>query len=157
MSDASIKNVIDNKAGPHLINIRTKLGLSQHALIIPSDVHDHFVDEKVMRQDTFVGATGGNILDEEHVGELIKCLNDSGDKKSAAALFYHAHVICIVKMRVGKEVRTDGSWDEYGTKGWEGKTEESNIYYTNSSAHSTPLLAGLVRSDRQPPFPTRRE
>ncbi|GMH94096.1 hypothetical protein TrVE_jg6193 [Triparma verrucosa] len=107
VSDASIENVIDIKAGPHLINIRTKLGLSQHALIIPSDVHDHFVDEKVMRQDTFVGATGGNILDEEHVGELIKCLNDSGDKKSAAALFYHAHVICIVKMRVGKEVWYD--------------------------------------------------
>ena len=68
--------MIDSYAGPHLTTIRTKLGLSPTALIIPSDVHDHFVDVKILSQDLFVAASGGNILDADHVENFISGLNE---------------------------------------------------------------------------------
>ena len=57
ISDQSVSDVIDRVAGRWLVEIRGKLGLSQNALIVPSDVHDHFVDNKGER-DNLRGSCG---------------------------------------------------------------------------------------------------
>ena len=87
ISDQGVEEIIDATAGRWLLEIRSKLGLSDQALIIPSDVHDHFVDHKVLKQDMFIGASGGNILDEEHITAMLNNLNENEAKLSAAALF----------------------------------------------------------------------
>jgi hypothetical protein len=100
-----IGHVIDTQCGPILRVIRQKLGLGSHALIIPSDVHDYLVDEKILRQDYFAGAAGGNVMDRAHYGEFLSLLttgSDGSDKskqktKTAATLFFREHVISIVK------------------------------------------------------------
>ena len=107
VSDDEVAAVIDEKAGGYLEKIRGKLRLSENALIIPSDVHDHFVDEKVLNQEEFVGVVGGNVLDVDHIQEIVKLLMENGDKKAGGVLFYHAHVISIVKLKAGKEVWFD--------------------------------------------------
>jgi len=101
--NSQIESVIDIDAPPILRKVRVKLGLTGDALIIPSDVNDYFVDNNMLRQDQFVGVCGGNIMDEEHMGELLKLmqcgLQQKGvsDKKVAATFFFHEHVICILK------------------------------------------------------------
>jgi hypothetical protein len=120
ISDDAIENVINNEAPPILWDVRRRLGLQQHALIVPSDVHDYLIEKKILLQDKFVGACGGNLLDPEHRGQLIDMLTNGHDhflkdsagyKKShdksspnrnnckvGAALFFHEHVISIVKL-----------------------------------------------------------
>jgi hypothetical protein len=101
-----IQKVIDQQCGPILRTIRRKLGLGGHALIIPSDVHDHLVDAKILHQEQFAGAAGGNIMDPLHYGEFLKLLSsqaEDGDQskpsngKAGATLFFREHVISIVK------------------------------------------------------------
>jgi hypothetical protein len=106
VTDATVINVIDRQCGPLLREIRGKLGLGGHALIIPSDVHDHLVDHNILSQETFVGAAGGNILDEGHMNEFLKLLQgDSAQHaKAAATLFFREHVISIVKSQHGKAI-----------------------------------------------------
>jgi hypothetical protein len=65
------------------------------------------VDHNVLKQEYFIGASGGNIFDEEHLDAMLSNLDDNGQNLSAAALFFHAHVVSIVKMRVGKETWYD--------------------------------------------------
>jgi len=101
--------VIDQMCVPLLRKIRTKLQLGDGSLIIPSDVHDHLVDAKLLFQHKFVGAAGGNILDPEHLGPVLEYLHfgcdnpkeaaktGSGHRKAAATLFFKEHVISIVK------------------------------------------------------------
>lgn len=96
ISNDRIGCIIDRECCPVLREIRKKLGLGGHALIIPSDVHDHLVDEKILHQEKFAGAAGGNILDPEHYGEFLKILIDAKGKASAT-FFYREHVISIVK------------------------------------------------------------
>jgi hypothetical protein len=110
VEDQDIVNVIDSECGPLLREIRGKLSLEGDALIIPSDVHDHLVDKKVLSQKSFVGATGGNLMDRKHLAEFLRLL-DSGEKNShsqkrtGAALFFREHVVSIVKLRGG-----NGKW-----------------------------------------------
>jgi len=106
IGDATVKNIIDSQCGPFLREIRRKLGLGGHALIIPSDVHDHLVDAKILQQDYFAGAAGGNIMDHQHYGEFLQLLTsppaENGRRsngKAAATLFFREHVISIVKFR----------------------------------------------------------
>ena len=88
ITNMAINEIIDKRAPPILRTVRSKLGLNQHALIIPSDVHDYLVDEHILPQDKFVGVCGGNILAEEHVNELVGMLvngshyNSNGDTKN---------------------------------------------------------------------------
>lgn len=98
LPDREIKHVIDNECGPLLREIRSKLGLEGHSLIIPSDVHDHLVDKHILKQEYFVGATGGNIISDEHMGEFIKLFQDK--RKAGAALFFREHVVSIIKIPV---------------------------------------------------------
>ena len=111
LSNSAIERVIDDQAPSILRAVRTKLGLAGGALIIPSDVHDYLVDRKILRQESFVGVCGGNILDQAHLGNFVNMLKNGDDsknekkdtKKNAAALFFHEHVISILKV-----VRPDG-------------------------------------------------
>lgn len=113
ISNEIVKQIMDVQCGPILRDIRRKLGLSGHALIIPSDVHDHLVDHKILHQEYFLGAAGGNVLDPNHYGEFLRLIsspatatttaatkNDStktSNGKAAATLFFREHVISIVK------------------------------------------------------------
>jgi len=116
ISDIMIENIIDNVAPSILTRVRRKLGLSGNALIIPSDVHDFLVDEKILKQEMFVGVCGGNLLDIKHVNEFLNLLENEevpesrdeekkdSSKKLGAALFFHEHVVSILKV-----VLPDGS------------------------------------------------
>jgi hypothetical protein len=106
VTDGAIVNVIDKECPPLLRDIRNKLELEGDALIIPSDVHDYLVDHKILIQEKFAGACGGNILDELHTNEFLKILSsgengNASDKKTGAALFFHEHVVSIVKCHLG--------------------------------------------------------
>ena len=102
-----INEVIDKRAPPILTTVRSKLGLNEHALIIPSDVHDHLVDEKILPQEKFVGVCGGNILDFKHWSGVIDMMvSGRGDEnaamqKSGAAVFFRDHVISLLKIPLG--------------------------------------------------------
>lgn len=110
VADEEIVAVIDRECGPLLREVRGKLGLGGDALIIPSDVHDYLVDKKLLSQEAFVGAAGGNIMDPQHLAEFLRLI-DSGEKNShinkrtGAALFFREHVVSIVKVPL-----TGGKW-----------------------------------------------
>lgn len=102
VADNQVGVIIDKQCGPILRDIRNKLGLGNHALIIPSDVHDHLVDKKILRQEDFAGAAGGNVMDPQHLGEFLKLIAVGDDGKhgqcpAGATLFFREHVISIVK------------------------------------------------------------
>jgi hypothetical protein len=101
ITDQQITSVVDRDCIPLLRSIRNKLDLGAASMIIPSDVHDHLVDHKLLYQHKFVGAAGGNIVDPEHAGELIRLLRGEPGKtsqlKAAATLFFRDHVVSIVK------------------------------------------------------------
>jgi hypothetical protein len=112
ISDFKIEQIIDEIAPSILSRVRNKLGLAPYALIIPSDVHDYLVDEKILKQEMFVGVCGGNVLDKDHVNEFLNLLENGHDsnpvddveekkdvsRKVAAALFFHEHVVSILKV-----------------------------------------------------------
>jgi hypothetical protein len=101
VTDAEVQAVIDRDCIPLLSAIRSKLGLGASSLIIPSDVHDYMVDHKLLYQHKFVGASGGNICDQNHVQEVYKMLEGEPGRtqhlKAGATLFFREHVISIVK------------------------------------------------------------
>jgi len=120
IENPDIERIIDQFCVPVLSQIREKFGLCKYALIIPSDVHDFLLDERIqlLRQKDFVGVCGGNIFDAAHLGCFLKLIchgheNSSmsdtsvksadrhellpNDQKVGAALFYHEHVVSIVK------------------------------------------------------------
>jgi hypothetical protein len=108
VNDAEVVDVIDRMCGPILREIRGKLGLGDHALIIPSDVHDVLVDKKILHQDYFIGAAGGNVMDQKHISAFLDLLIHGEDGKSAyvksaATFFFREHVISIVKTPVGNK------------------------------------------------------
>ena len=74
ISNTEIQEIIDKRCIPILTCVRKKLGLNNHALIIPSDVHDYLVDEGILSQDKFVGVCGGNLLDRRHWNVLVDML-----------------------------------------------------------------------------------
>jgi len=114
VSDDTIEFVIDSEAPPILKDIRQRLGLQPHAMIIPSDVQNYFIEKEILKQEQFVDACGGNILDPEQRGELLRMLQNDNylpdqkstncyaaktyHKKIGVALFFHEHVICILKL-----------------------------------------------------------
>jgi len=83
---------MDKDCIPLLRAIRNKLGLYGDSLIIPSDVHDHMVDHNLLFQHKFVGAVGGNVVDNEHLGELFSLLAGTPGKtahlKAGATFFF---------------------------------------------------------------------
>ena len=111
ISNDDVKRVIDKECGPILRTIREKLGLKEKDLIVPSDVHHHFFITGILQRDQFIGVTGGNIMDPQHLRNFLQLLvdddnnghhqNGSANKttngKAGATLFFREHVISIVK------------------------------------------------------------
>ena len=100
IADAKIDEVIDKEAAAILPQVRSQLGLTKDALIIPSDVHDYMIKEGYFNQDQFAGVCGGNITNDEDIKKIHRMLNENGQnkgKKLAGALFFHGHVIAILK------------------------------------------------------------
>jgi hypothetical protein len=107
ITKSQVVEIIDRECGPSLSEIRNKLRLGEGASLIPSDVHYHLVDHKVLHQKHFEGVAGGNIMDPDKFGEFIKLISVGDDgkapwsRKAAATLFFREHVISIVKFPVG--------------------------------------------------------
>eukprot|EP01083_Nonionella_stella_P065896 173062_1 len=76
ISDMKIEEIIDDLAPDVLSRVRRKLGLAGHALIIPSDVHDFMVDDKILKEEMFVGVCGGNLLASDHVNGFLNLLEN---------------------------------------------------------------------------------
>jgi len=112
LSNEDIQSVIDMETPAILAQVRKILGLTKDALIIPSDVHAFLMDQQLMTQDQFVTVRGGNILDEDHFNSFIMALvkgaskadslpDHDSNRKTAATLFFHEHVICILMLQRG--------------------------------------------------------
>ena len=118
IDDGIVKLVIDEQAPLILPRVRKKLGLHKDALIIPSDVHDYFIEERYLAQDQFAGVFGGNILDDRHLTQFIDHISKLGrqgavetdaddsseNKKVAATFFFHEHVVSL--HRVTRQLTT---------------------------------------------------
>lgn len=98
LQDVSIQQVIDEETPAILSELRTQLELSPTAFLIPSDVHDHFIENGQLSQDQFVTVEGGNILDDEHLQKFINKLDRSKRGQLAATLFFNEHVIAVLKL-----------------------------------------------------------
>lgn len=97
--DFVINEVIDVQSASILPEVRSNLGLTNDALIIPSDVHDYLMEIGLLSQDQFVGICGGNIMNEAHLEQLIVTLDSRNTRNHTASTFYfHEHVVCILKM-----------------------------------------------------------
>ena len=115
LPDNAIMEVIDSETPAILPEVRSNLGLTKDALIIPSDVHDFMIERQLLSQEQFVTVCGGNILDDSHITEFVNTLRHGGSegtkfegKKLAATLFFHEHVVAILKLsRDGSKVWYD--------------------------------------------------
>uniref|UniRef100_A0A7S2UKL1 Uncharacterized protein n=1 Tax=Attheya septentrionalis TaxID=420275 RepID=A0A7S2UKL1_9STRA len=156
VSNDAIVHVINVETPAILPKIRDKLGLVKDALIVPSDVHDYLLDHGnnkdenddpkdengrlndggvctsqnncVLAQEDFVTVCGGNVMDPQHLGQLIDVLSSFDNehdrnnnnnnhnnvdpkeqqrrrkRKLAATFFFHEHVICIHRLWRGENV-----------------------------------------------------
>eukprot|EP00979_Chaetoceros_neogracilis_P015636 scaffold6294_cov268-Chaetoceros_neogracile.AAC.3 len=118
IQNETIRAVIDVQAAMVAPLVRDRLGLPKDALIIPSDVHDYFIDENYLSSSQFAGVFGGNMLDENHLQNFIEFIHrfgrskgadiDTGEpvrsRKIAATFFFHEHVVSL--HRVTKNVVT---------------------------------------------------
>jgi len=106
LPDGVIEQVIDVETPSILTELRTKLGLSAQAFLIPSDAHDYLIDNGQLSQQHFINVIGGNILNEAHLQKFVTALEDSDYcktsgrlRKVAATFFFHEHVVAILKVR----------------------------------------------------------
>lgn len=97
--DSVIEKSIDFDAPIILGDLREKLGLSDSAFLIPSDVHDYFMDSNKLLPNQFLTVNGGNILDDTHLSSFARELDKVKDRRVAATFFFHEHVIAILKLR----------------------------------------------------------
>eukprot|EP00977_Amphora_coffeiformis_P017026 scaffold5444_cov157-Amphora_coffeaeformis.AAC.4 len=100
LPDAAIVQVIDTETPVILGDLRRRLGLSDQAFLIPSDVHDYLIENGQLHQSQFVNVVGGNFLQDAHLNNFVSALNEA-PCKLAATLFFHEHVICILKLDRG--------------------------------------------------------
>jgi len=138
LPDAVVEYVIDKETCGLLPQVRDKLGLTKDALIIPSDVHDFLLDRGLLVQQQFVTVCGGNILDEVHVTEMLNAISARAtDKKIAATVFFHEHVICILKLNRG-----DGQvwFDFIDSLPFEDTLNVSKPFMNTSARSSTDLM-----------------
>eukprot|EP00984_Skeletonema_dohrnii_P028463 scaffold18466_cov87-Skeletonema_dohrnii-CCMP3373.AAC.1 len=112
ISNVAIDTIIDKRAPPILNAVRSKLGLSKHAPITPSDVHDYLVDFHILPHDNSVGVCGGDILNQEHLNNLVAMMvnghevnkksKSARELKVGAVLFFREHVVSIIKIPLGE-------------------------------------------------------
>ena len=99
LPDGIVERVIDDETPAILTQLRSKLGLSSQAFLIPSDSHDYLIQNGQLAQEQFINVTGGNILDEGHLAAFVDALVAADHEKVAATLFFHEHVVAIIKLR----------------------------------------------------------
>mmetsp|Transcript_16612 Transcript_16612/g.41611 ORF Transcript_16612/g.41611 Transcript_16612/m.41611 type:complete len:806 (-) Transcript_16612:3900-6317(-) len=111
LSEEKITSIIDVECPSLLPDIRKNLGVSKNAFLIPHDAHEYLIDHKHMDRDQFVTVWGGNILEEGHLGALIKELSQTlpDGKKLGATFFFHQHVIAILQLRNASSKRGKAS------------------------------------------------
>lgn len=102
LCDPVVKHVIDVETPVILNEVRDRLGLADQAFLIPADVHDHLIGNGQLAQEQFVTVAGGNILDDEHVEGFLASLADPKRPKLAATLFFHEHVVAILRLQRDK-------------------------------------------------------
>jgi hypothetical protein len=107
LPDSVIEHVIDEDTSALLPEVRQNLGLTRDALIIPSDVHDYLLDRGLLLQEQFMTVCGGNILNDIHLNELMNAIVQNEGRKIAATIFFHEHVVAILKIDVPEE---GGMW-----------------------------------------------
>ena len=99
LPDGAIAEVIDLETPAILPEVRSKLGLTKDALIIPSDVHDFLMDKELLSSQQFVTVCGGNILDLGHVDAFVEELSKvAQERKVGATFFFHEHVVAILPL-----------------------------------------------------------
>mmetsp|Transcript_7295 Transcript_7295/g.17852 ORF Transcript_7295/g.17852 Transcript_7295/m.17852 type:complete len:925 (+) Transcript_7295:50-2824(+) len=108
LTDEEIANVIDKEATSILPTIRQQLGLVQDAFLIPADANEALMDLKLLSSDNFSNVFGGNILDDKHVDPFLETISKVGEKKLAATLFFHEHVVSILQLS-----RSSGVWFDF--------------------------------------------
>jgi hypothetical protein len=113
LPDSVIKHCIDVETPAVLNQLRSKLGLSETAFLIPSDAHDYLIQHEQLSQAQFKNVIGGNILDGNHLSQFISNLEKSDDKKIAATLFFHEHVVAILKLNRMDTQKRKFSWYDF--------------------------------------------
>ena len=98
LDNGTIRQVIDEETPIILQELRHSLGLSEHAFLIPADVHDYLIANGQLHTSQFVTVSGGNLLDDGHLQTFVAALQDN-PHKLAATLFFHEHVVAILKIR----------------------------------------------------------
>jgi hypothetical protein len=101
LTDATILQVIDLETPAILTQLRSELNLSEQAFLIPADAHDYLIDKGQLAQEQFVNVLGGNILDESHLKAMVNALKEGKQRSLAATLFFHEHVVAILKVQRG--------------------------------------------------------
>ena len=104
--DPAIENCIDVETPAVLMPLRKQLGLSDQAFLIPADAHDYLIENGSLSQDQFHSVIGGNILDDGHLRKFVSELGKVKGRKVAATLFFHEHVVAIIKL---KRLRSNGN------------------------------------------------
>jgi len=101
LSNEMIVKVIDEITPKILPEIRTNLGLTKHAFLIPHDAHEALIEKpyNLMCREQFSTVCGGNILEDKHLGSFIKEISQNRGKKVGATFFLHQHVIAILQIR----------------------------------------------------------
>jgi len=105
LPDPVIESCIDVETPAVLMPLRKQLGLSDQAFLIPADTHDYLIENGSLSQDQFHSVIGGNILDDGHLRKFVSELGNVKGRKVAATLFFHEHVVAIIKL---KRLRSDG-------------------------------------------------
>lgn len=127
LSDSAISHVIDNDSPVVLSQLRGQLGLTEHAFLIPADAHDYLLENEQLTSDQFQTVIGGNILHDDHLKTFITAIDRIQTRKIAATLFFHEHVVAILKLK-----RTD---------------RNGNVVWWYDFIDSLPLKLTLQRCD----------
>lgn len=99
LPDSLIELVIDQDSPAVLSQLRRELGLSENAFLIPADVHDYLLAKGLLSPTQFQTVTGGNILHDDHLNAFVAALEEVKDRKVAATLYFHEHVVAILKLK----------------------------------------------------------
>ncbi|GKY98084.1 hypothetical protein MPSEU_000766300 [Mayamaea pseudoterrestris] len=110
LPDAVIQHVIDDETPAILSQLRNQLGLSEHAFLIPSDAHEYLIENGQLSQDQFFDVIGGNVLDDDHLLKFVTTVQTASNHKVAACLFFHEHVITILKLQRDDNRRNTSYW-----------------------------------------------
>jgi hypothetical protein len=102
LPDATVRDVLDVAAPVVLTELRAALGVAAQAFLIPADAHDYLLAQGKMAAAQFITLAGGNILHDDHLSAFLTLLESTPEppeRKIAATLFFHEHVVAILQLR----------------------------------------------------------